>query len=311
MKLPRKLTPPGIRSTVIISSKHVPIRYGLGNQFSVHVYTPTAASIGLRPSLIMFHGGGWTHGTPEMDEELARLFASELRAVVINVDYRLAPEHPFPEPLNDCYTALDWAINNATEYMIDTARIGLWGFSSGGNLAAAVALKDSIEQPVPRVKHVSLVAPVTCHPDLYPPALRSNGSSAQTFGQGGSVPSTIAMCKFWCTFICCLFLLTTLVDECPAGLYANTSFSHPYASILLADPPKHHPPVHISVAARDMLRDEGIAYALRLRNRGIDTQLEVIPGVPHEFILWPDTIVSKQFVHCQVKVLDYALNCQV
>jgi acetyl esterase/lipase len=118
----------------------------------------------------------------DMEPELSKLFASELRAVVIGVNYRLAPEHPFPLPLNDCYTALNWTLDNAGEYMIDPKRVAIWGFSSGGNLAAAVALKDSTENTTPRIKHVNLVVPVTCHPRLYPPTLSSSGASAIKFG---------------------------------------------------------------------------------------------------------------------------------
>jgi acetyl esterase/lipase len=108
---------------------------------------------------------------------VADFFASELRAVIINVDYRLAPEHPFPAPLDDCYEAIQWTIDHAAEYKIDKDRIGLWGCSAGGNLAAGVALRDAMEHQVSRICHANLVVPVTCHPDLYPEELKMGGSS--------------------------------------------------------------------------------------------------------------------------------------
>lgn len=109
---------------------------------------------------------------------MSEFFASELRSVVISVDYRLAPEYQFPSPLDDCYEAIQWTIDNAGKYKIDTSRIGLWGCSAGGNLAAGVALRDAAEHKVSRVRHVNLVVPVTCHPDLYPAVLQRPGCPA-------------------------------------------------------------------------------------------------------------------------------------
>lgn len=90
--------------------------------------------------------------------------------------------------------------------------------------------------------------------------------------------------------------------------YAGDQFADPYASVLLAEPPANHPSVHITVAGSDRLRDEGIAYALKLRNAGIDTQLEIIPGVPHGLTISPTTPVASQFFRNQVRVLNCALN---
>lgn len=112
-----------------------------------------------------------------MTIELSKFFASELRAVVISVDYRLAPEFQFPYPLNDCYEAIQWTLDNALEYKIDRNRVGLWGCSAGGNLAAGIALQDAVEHNTPRLRHVNLVVPVTCHPNLYPKVLTLPGSS--------------------------------------------------------------------------------------------------------------------------------------
>lgn len=93
-------------------------------------------------------------------------------------------------------------------------------------------------------------------------------------------------------------------------VYAGSKYSDPYASVLLSEPRRNHPSVHITVAGCDALRDDGIAYALRLRNAGIDTQLEIIPGVPHGVNLSPTAIVAAQFFRNQARVLNCALNAE-
>lgn len=90
--------------------------------------------------------------------------------------------------------------------------------------------------------------------------------------------------------------------------YAGAQYGHPYVSVLGTAPPPNHPPTHITVAARDLIRDEGIAYALQLRNAGIDTQLEIIPGVPHGITMPATTHAARQFFRNQARVLDCALN---
>lgn len=196
-----------------VSIKDCLVKYGVDGEFRVRVYDPvTAASI--RPALIMYHGGGWIHGYPEVDEgthmpnlhthrereskflaqdrkltffilcyaiDIAIFFASELRAVVINVDYSLSPEHKFPVPHDDSYQAIQWTIDHAGEYKIDAGRIALWGCSAGGNLAAGVALRDAEEHKASRLCHVNLVVPATCHPDMYPPEMKSTEASVNKF----------------------------------------------------------------------------------------------------------------------------------
>ncbi len=111
--------------------------------------------------------------------------------MVIGVDYRLAPEYPFPLPHNDCFEVLNWITNNAAEYMIDIKRLALWGCSAGGNLAAGVALRDSAENEITRLRHVNLIVPVTCHPNLYPPILQSSNSSVKHFPFGGTAEESM------------------------------------------------------------------------------------------------------------------------
>ena len=118
-------------------------------------------------------------------EDVSIFFASELRAIVVSVDYGLSPEHQFPVAHDDCYQTIEWCIANAGLYGIDTARIGMWGCSAGGNLAAGIALRDADEHKKPRLCHVQLMVPATCHPDLYPPELNTERSSTNFSGKLG------------------------------------------------------------------------------------------------------------------------------
>ncbi|KAH6668432.1 alpha/beta hydrolase domain-containing protein [Halenospora varia] len=280
-KFPSEPQAKRVRTQVGVKITNVPITYGAENHFSIRVYDPSSeVHKGQRAALLMFHGGVWIHGVPQMDE-------------VINVDYRLAPEYPFPAPRDDAYEALNWTIDNAAAYNVDINRIGVWGVSAGGNIAASIALQDSTEHEVSRIRHMNLVVPVTCHPDLYPPVLKSESGSMQRYPFGGDTGSSNAALKrLW-------------------RLYAGNKISDKYASVLLAKPPHNHPPVHITVGGVDGLRDEGIAYALLLRNSGIDTQLEIIPGVSHGITVSPSTFVARQFVQNQVRTLNYALNYDI
>jgi acetyl esterase len=119
--------------------------------------------------------------------------------VVIGVDYRLAPEHRFPLPINDCYEALNWVFCNSKQYMIDPSRVAVWGCSAGGNLAASITLRDSVENEVSRIRHVNLVVPATCHPSLHPPILQSSNASMNALrpDNTSSEEAMAAILKLW------------------------------------------------------------------------------------------------------------------
>ena len=92
------------------------------------------------PGVLWIHGGGYQVGSPEMDDKLCEKFVLEANCIVVSVDYRLAPENPFPAPLEDCYAALQWVSNNSEDLGFDSSRIAIAGMSAGGGLTAALAL---------------------------------------------------------------------------------------------------------------------------------------------------------------------------
>ena len=125
--------------------------------------------------------------------------ASETRSVVFGVDYRLAPEYPFPVPHNDSYEALNYVVANAQKYGIITTRIALWGGSAGGNLAAAVALRDAQEHNPTRIRHASLVVPALCPPPLAPASLSVPSASYPHFTSKSNALGLNGVEKLWGT----------------------------------------------------------------------------------------------------------------
>ncbi|CAG9998470.1 unnamed protein product [Clonostachys byssicola] len=268
-------------------------------EYGIWVYEPIGAGV-RRPAILMLHGGGWIHGNPAGDEALAQVFASELDAVVFGIDYRLAPEHPFPKPLDDCSDALQWVIENAPTYNIDINRIGVWGASAGGNLAAALALRCAKEAPTaekPALALVSLVVPVTAHPE-----------AEAKFSQQRSLPASESEQQF--------------VDATPVSEALVQEFEKlynfftggvcdpldPLVSPLATGPVPHHARTSITVAACDGLRAQGQAYATLLRSFGVDVSEQVLPGVPHGFTMPVNATVTKLWHEKQVEEFAQAFG---
>jgi acetyl esterase len=221
----------------------------------VRIYTP--AGLGPKPALIYFHGGGWALGSPETVDGPCRRLAKESGCVVFSVDYALAPEHRFPKPSDDCYAATSYLASHAGSFGVDPHRIAVGGDSAGGNLAAAVTLMAR-DRGSPALAFQLLVYPVTNHAFDTP--------SYHAFGTGHGL-TTKAMQWVWENY------LTRSEDG-----------QNPLASPLLAD--LHGlPPALIITAEFDPLRDEGEAYAARLRAAGVITQHKRYKGQIHGFFL--------------------------
>ncbi|KIX95660.1 uncharacterized protein Z520_08780 [Fonsecaea multimorphosa CBS 102226] len=289
---------------VDISEVSVLCSDGSEDTFVIRVYDPELeekTSKQLRPAILMLHGGGWIHGKPCGDETISTLFASELGAVVLGVDYRLAPEHPFPAPLDDCSEAIAWAIRNAGKYQIDTSRIALWGASAGGNLAAAVSIRHTQQRPVtgfPNLRMVSLVVPVTAHPKA------QDAFNKQRPCQTSSIEETVADVP----------LAPELVVKEFEKLYdlyvgKSTDIYDPLVSPLMAQAIAQHPKTHVTVAACDYLMPQGLAYAQLLRSFGTEVTEEILPGVPHGFTFPMNATVTKRWLENQRDIFMSAFGC--
>jgi acetyl esterase/lipase len=110
------------------------------SELLVKIYEPKDRQKGKLPAVVWIHGGGYILGHPDGDDGLCECFVEEVNCVVVSIDYRLAPEHPYPAAIEDCYAGLKWTVNNAEELKIDTSRIAIAGASAGGGLTAALAL---------------------------------------------------------------------------------------------------------------------------------------------------------------------------
>jgi acetyl esterase len=229
---------------------------GPGGTIPVRVYTPGRA--GPFGALVYFHGGGFVIGDLDTHDHLCRELALGAGCVVVSVDYRRAPEHPFPAAVDDCWAALQWVIEEGPTISIDTDRLAVGGDSAGGNLAAVVA-RRARDEGEPDLALQLLVYPVTdLRPDNQWPSRTTNASG---------------------------YLLTSdLMDWFGAHYLPDPSdAADPDASPLVADDLAGVAPAFVVLAEYDPLHDEGLAYAEKLAAAGVETDVRDFAGAVHLF----------------------------
>jgi len=238
----------------------------------VRVHRPKDAA-GLLPAIITIHGGGYVMGSYDMDSPLLDRWCQSLEVVGVSVEYRLAPETSYPGPLEDCYAALRWAYDNASSLGIDQDRIGLYGLSAGGGLAAALALLARDRGEVP-LAFVLLDCPMLDDrqrtPSINAEGLYVWGSGSNEFG--------------WRSYLGALYGS----DDVPS--YAAAAREADLSGL---------PPTCVVVGAIDGFRDEDIAYAQRLNQAGVPCELHVIAGLPHAYLLVPGATAVQLAGHCK------------
>jgi acetyl esterase len=229
---------------------------GPAGEIPVRLYTP--AINGPLPVFVYLHGGGWVIGGIESSDGLCRTLCNAARCIVISVDYRLAPEHPFPAAVEDSYHAVLWAWENASSFGGDATRVAVGGDSAGGNLAAVVTL-IARDRGQPALKYQLL---------LYPVADAAYDTPSYSQNAEGYFLTRDAMQWFWNHYI---------------GKEADPG--NPLVSPLRALSFKGLPPALVITAEYDPLRDEGEAYAERLRTAGVPVQLTRYDGMIHGFFM--------------------------
>ena len=235
-----------------VAEHRVPVQ---GGEIAVRCYTP--AGTGTRPALVFYHGGGWVIGDLYTHDGICRSLANAAGCVVASVDYRLAPEWKYPVATEDSYAALAWVVANAGRLGIDPRRVAVGGDSAGGNLAAVVSLMAR-DRRGPAPVQQTLVYPVTNY-DLDTPSYHENAT--------GFVLTREGMRWFWRHY-----------------LAREGQGKEPYASPLLAPSLAGLPPALVITAGCDPLRDEGEAYAARLRDAGVPVTLTRYEGMFHGFL---------------------------
>ena len=209
------------------------------------------------PLTVYFHGGGWVIGTIDTHDGTCRALANASKAAVLSVAYRLAPEHPYPVPLNDCYDATVWAAANAASLGVNGSKLAVAGDSAGGNLAAAVALMAR-DHGGPKLAHQLLIYPVT-DADFDRPSYGANGG-------GEYYLSTEGMKWFWRHY---LGGVDPRSDSLAAVIQQANLAGLPSATVITAE--------------YDPLRDEGDAYAAKLAKAGVAVDAACAPGMIHGF----------------------------
>ena len=238
-------------SGVVIEDRLVPASGG--HPIPVRVYAPGDRK-GRLPAVVYIHGGGFAVGSVESEHAGAVLMARSVGAVVVSVDYRLAPEHPFPAGLDDCYDTLSWVRDSADELDVDVERIAVFGNSAGGGLAAGLALMARDRG-----------GPSLCFQYLGIPELddRLETVSMQTFVDTPlwNRPNAVISWQFY--------------------LGDDRGDVSPYAAPARASDLSGLPPTYISTMEFDPLRDEGLIYGLRLLQAGVTVEIHQYPGTFH------------------------------
>ena len=267
---------------VMVEDQHVPGPSG-APEVPVRIYTP-ATRTGTLSGLFWIHGGGFTAGNPEQDDALCERIVEEVGCVVVSVDYRLAPEDPFPAGPEDCYAALRWMAASAKDLGIDAAQIAIGGASAGGGLAAAVALMARDRKEVPLVFEL-LIYPCLDDRHITP--------SSKAIAATGMLWERNASLRGWKAYL-------------GANLQGEIS---PYAAPARVADVAGLPPTYIMIGELDLMRDESIEYAMRLMQADIPTQLHVYPGAFHGFdLLATSASISQRAISEYIDALKHALT---
>ncbi|CAK7213536.1 hypothetical protein SBRCBS47491_001834 [Sporothrix bragantina] len=235
-------------------------------RLGLRVYRPETDANTRRPAMLYFHGGGFALGDLDGEDRTCRALCVCNQILVVGVDYRLAPEHPYPAALDDSWEALDWLLQNADELKVDKTKVLVGGTSAGANLAAVLAQ----QAPARGVTlHGQLLRiPVVCQSKS---DLLSRGLLSMDEMHDSPILSRGAMEQFlkW-------YDPPSVVDPAVSPLLA---FESTLAAV---------PRAYFQLCGRDPLRDEGLAYADALSGAGVPIRVNVYAGMPHAFWIFPE-----------------------
>jgi acetyl esterase len=253
------------------------------SEIKVRIYRPASIEKTL-PAVLYMHGGGFVLGDLDTSHALISQISTLAGVVCVSVDYRLAPEHPFPAGLNDCYRALTWLVENANALGVDRHRVAVGGESAGACLAAALSLLAR-DRRGPTIAYQLLNIPVLDD--------RLTSRSMRTFTDT-PVWNRESAWQSWSYYL-------------PPTARRESSQQLRYAAPARARDLAGLPPAHITTCEFDPLRDEGLTYADRLIRAGVPVDLHHYAGTFHGSFLAPHAAVSRRMLASQVESLAAAL----
>ncbi|MGN6475427.1 MAG: alpha/beta hydrolase [Mycobacteriales bacterium] len=251
-----------------VSIEHATIPADDGHAIPVRVYVPNTGA-GPRGGMLHIHGGAFVTGDLDVSETHSGRMADAANIVVVDVDYRLAPEHPFPTGFEDCYTALCWLAAQAANLGVDVARLAVGGESAGGALSAAVALAAR-DRGGPPLAYQLLLYPVLDD------SLTSHSVRTMTDTPMWDAPNSALMWRHY---------LGPVEQRGEVSPYAA-----PARAIATARGLAGLPPAYILACEHDPLRDEELRYAAELALAGVPVELHLVPGTFHGFDGFPTQI---------------------
>lgn len=275
----QELVSQGRRSVGGVVTEDVGIRRRDGSELAARIYRPESDQA--LPAILYIHGGGFVLGGLDTEDDRCAYYARDAHCAVVSIDYRLAPEHPFPAAFHDGVDALWWMHDDADDLRIDARRLSVGGNSAGGALAASLALASCTGE-APHLVHQLLINPVL--------DCRSETASMHEFTDtpGWNREQNLLM---WSLY-----------------LPASSALADYRASASLASDLAGAPPASLWIAEYDPLRDEGYAYAQRLMAAGVPVGLTQYPGTIHGFDGYRMTNVGQRALEDQVRALRWALR---
>ena len=256
---------------------------GTGPEVRALLYRPSEKAAS-GAGYLHIHGGGYVMGKPEMSDPVNLQICARLGVVVLSVDYRVAPEHPIPAPLDDCYTGLAWLHEQATALGVDRNRIGIGGESAGGGLAAALAIKarDAGEYGI-------------CHQHLTYPMLDDRTGTPEQ-------PGDKLVGEFVWTRQSNQFGWRSYLGDAPAKAPQVPARLEDFAGLA---------PTWMATAALDLFRDENIDYAHKLMQAGVRTELVSYPAACRGFQMVPGTHLGARYAKDHLHALAKGLGVPV
>ncbi|WP_431030401.1 alpha/beta hydrolase [Lysinibacillus sp. LZ02] len=254
---------------------------GLESTLPIRIYTPAAG--GPFPIVVYFHGGGFVYGDLDTHDAICRALTNASDHIVVAVDYRLAPEHPFPAAPNDCYTAAKWVYEHAAELNGDANRLSLVGDSAGGNLSTVVSLMAKEKGELEIAKQILMYPTVDLGATHKYPSYEENGEG---------------------------YFLTKETIDVFRGAYIHDErlTYHPYVAPMNVADHSGLPPTMIITAGFDPLRDEGEVYGEKLKQAGVEVDIRHEAGLIHGFFNLFSIMKSNEDIDYIYKYMGEFLN---